>query len=127
MRWPAYSAETVAYPIDLTTNEPSLEPLWTAILTDLESGIETPRIAARFHRGLGEAIVTAGAYWAETHGLSTVGLSGGVLQNRSLFEHVEPGLRERGLTVLSHQRVPSNDGCIALGQALVGVEKLLSH
>jgi hydrogenase maturation protein HypF len=119
--------ESLAYPIDLTTKAPTLEPLWTAMLEDLERGTETARIAARFHRGLGEAIIAAGCYWAERHDLSTVGLSGGVLQNRSLFEQVDGGLRQRGLTVLSHHQVPSNDGCIALGQALIGAETLLSR
>lgn len=118
--------EKAAYPIDLVSDDPTLAPLWHAMLDDLSDGTERRRIAARFHNGLGEAIVTAACHWAETHALSKVALSGGVFQNRSLFEHVDRALSGRGLTVLSHQQVPSNDGCIALGQALVGAEKLLS-
>ncbi|OLN31134.1 [NiFe] hydrogenase metallocenter assembly protein HypF [Desulfovibrio sp. DV] len=47
-------------------------------------------------------------------------LSGGVLQNRTLAVSLPQALRENGLHPLSHLRLPSNDGCISLGQAAYG-------
>jgi hydrogenase maturation protein HypF len=48
-----------------------------------------------------------------------VALSGGVFQNRLLFSQVVNALHKNGLNVLTHKLVPSNDGGIALGQAVI--------
>jgi hydrogenase maturation protein HypF len=57
--------------------------------------------------------------------IRTVVLSGGVFQNRILLERVLAGLTARGLTVLTHSRVPCNDGGLALGQAAIAAARLL--
>jgi len=59
--------------------------------------------------------------------VNTVALSGGVFQNRILFERVHAGLEASGLTVLSHGRVPCNDGGLALGQAAIAGARLLQQ
>ena len=48
-----------------------------------------------------------------------VALSGGVFMNRILTDLVVQGLEALGVRVLVHRRIPPNDGCIALGQAVV--------
>ena len=121
------SRETTAYPIDLTAASPTLAPLWTAMLDDLARGDDRARIAARFHNGLANAIVAAARHWAKAYDIRTAALSGGVFQNRLLFERVERALKTGGLDVLSHRRLPNNDGGIAFGQALVGAARLVSR
>lgn len=101
-------------------------PMWVALLSDLESGISVNAMAARFHLGLASAIVNMADYLAgiESQQLTgTIALSGGVFQNRILFEHVKRGLQKRGFTVLNHSLVPANDGGIALGQALIALAR----
>ncbi|HEY1347695.1 MAG TPA: hypothetical protein VGF54_22115, partial [Streptosporangiaceae bacterium] len=49
----------------------------------------------------------------------TVALSGGVFQNLLLLGQATGGLEEAGFRVLTHARVPPNDGGISLGQAAV--------
>jgi hydrogenase maturation protein HypF len=61
---------------------------------------------------------------ADETGLKRVALSGGCFQNRLLLEGLIETLEEQGLTVFSHQQVPTNDGGIALGQAVVAGPKL---
>jgi hydrogenase maturation protein HypF len=117
--------ETRSYPIDLTAPTPTLAPLWTAMLDDLADGIDRATVAARFHNGLADAIVRAAGHWCRLNGLQDVALSGGVFQNRRLFEEVERGIRHLGLDLLTHRQVPTNDGCIALGQALIAADRLL--
>ena len=56
---------------------------------------------------------------AAGQGIDTVALSGGVVQNRLLFEGVATRLDNAGLKVLAHERVPANDGGLSLGQAVV--------
>src|SRR5262249_54120010 len=48
----------------------------------------------------------------------TVALSGGVFQNVLLAERTVRGLEEIGFRVLTHTRVPCNDGGISFGQAV---------
>jgi hydrogenase maturation protein HypF len=90
-----------------------------AAVADLRRGVDRAVIAARFHHGLAAATVTAVLRLAEVTGLRTVALSGGVFANLLLLGAVAEGLGRHGLRVLSHERVPCNDGGISLGQAAV--------
>jgi hydrogenase maturation protein HypF len=98
-------------------------PMWSALLGDLAAGVEPAAIAARFHRGLADAVVETAAHLAAASGLDIVALSGGVFQNRTLFEAVIEGLRARGLRVLAPGQIPGNDGGLALGQAAVALAR----
>jgi hydrogenase maturation protein HypF len=91
------------------------EPLISAVVADKIAGVPVPRIAAKFHNALVQWIleVAAGAK------LKQVVLSGGVFQNRYLTERAAGMLESRGFVVYTHQRVPPNDGGIALGQAVM--------
>jgi len=81
-------------------------------------------VAQRFHRTLVVMLseITRKAY-LET-GLKTVALSGGVFQNVLLVEALAHELEAAGFTVLLHEQVPTNDGGISLGQAVIGQEFL---
>ena len=93
-------------------------PMWRALCDDLAAGAGPRDVATRFHAGLANALTELSVELAAAHGLETVALSGGVLQNRTLFEALCARLRAADLAVLSHHRVPSNDGGLALGQAV---------
>ncbi|MBK5932135.1 carbamoyltransferase HypF [Halochromatium salexigens] len=110
----AFAIDTRAEPWQL---DPA--PMWSALLDDLAAGVPAAMIAARFHAGLAETVAELAARAAQRHGLETVALSGGVFQNRTLFEATLKALRARGLQVLTHTRVPANDGGLALGQAAI--------
>jgi len=100
-------------------------PMWSSLLDDLAARTGLPLAAARFHRGLADALVELARELASGFGLEAVALSGGVFQNRTLFEAVSAGLRQRGLQVLAHRQVPANDGGLALGQAAVALAREL--
>ena len=55
---------------------------------------------------------------AQRVGEGAVALSGGCFQNKYLLERSVDRLREEGFRPYWHQRVPTNDGGIALGQTL---------
>ncbi len=118
-------AETMAYPFELQDGVIGSVAMWTALLDDLAGGVDKARIAARFQRGLAGAICDCAAVQCARLGLQTVALSGGVFQNRTLFSAVHRDLEKLGLRVLSHSRVPNNDGGISFGQALVAAARLL--
>ena len=118
------------YPLDLHTNAAGLleidpAPMWWALLHDLQKGYDRATIAAHFHQGLIHVLVDACALLAAQHTLKTVVLSGGVLQNVLLFTHLQTHLQARGLTVLTHSQVPTNDGGLSLGQTAIAAAQLL--
>jgi len=90
-------------------------PLIEAVHRDVGRGEAVARIAARFHNALANWIVSV----AEHAGERRVALSGGVFQNGYLVERTAALLEARGFQVYTHQRVPPNDGGIALGQAVI--------
>jgi hydrogenase maturation protein HypF len=90
-------------------------PLVDAVLQDKNAGVAAAWIAARFHNALAGWILTE----AQRVGVSQVALSGGVFQNSYLVDRAIDLLEQNGHTVYAHQRVPANDGGIALGQAVM--------
>jgi hydrogenase maturation protein HypF len=94
-------------------------PLLADILAALDAGVPVERIALGFHRALAEATAHLVGTVAAQRGLSTVGLSGGVFANRILSRELVALLAVRNLDVLTHSRIPGNDGGLALGQAVV--------
>ena len=87
-------------------------PMVEAILSDVQKGVAIGRISAKFHNALAEAVVTV----AKKTGEQRVMLSGGCFQNRYLTERTVRRLQAEGFQPYWHQRVPPNDGGIALGQ-----------
>ncbi len=83
-----------------------------AILRDHKAGESIGVIAAKFHNMLAEIIVAIARDIAEPK----VALSGGCFQNRYLTERAIARLRAENFSPYWHQRVPPNDGGIALGQ-----------
>ena len=90
-------------------------PLISAVVADKIAGVPVPRIAAKFHNALVQWILDLAAGTR----LKQIVFSGGVFQNRYLTEHAAAALESRGFEVHTHQRVPPNDGGIALGQAVM--------
>jgi hydrogenase maturation protein HypF len=133
--WLANGDEALDYPFAIPRMKggfPYIEPLamWQALLGDLILATPLGVMAARFHRGLAKAIVRmidqlVAQSVSEPTPIRTVVLSGGVFQNRVLFEAVCAGVAAGGLTVLTHSRVPCNDGGLALGQATIAAARLL--
>ncbi|MGC3958582.1 MAG: carbamoyltransferase HypF [Verrucomicrobiota bacterium] len=110
----ARTEEAYEFPL-LTSHAPMLldwSPVVEGVLVDVTRSVPLADIAAKFHHGLAEAIVAV----AREFGCERVALSGGCFQNRYLTERAVTRLRKEGFQPYWHQRVPTNDGGIALGQ-----------
>jgi hydrogenase maturation protein HypF len=94
-------------------------PVVESIVGDVRTNVPAGEISDKFHSALAESIVAV----ARRAGLPAVILSGGCFQNRLLTERTVARLREKGHRPYWHQRVPPNDGGIALGQ-VVAARKL---
>ncbi|HXE43279.1 MAG TPA: hypothetical protein VN516_09670, partial [Candidatus Baltobacteraceae bacterium] len=114
----AYHLKIIHAPNDETILD--WQPMVLEILTDLKSKISVAEISAKFHNALVEAIVTV----AKSFGLNRIALSGGCFQNRYLTERTVTRLRQENFQPYWHQRVPPNDGGIALGQIFAARHQL---
>jgi hydrogenase maturation protein HypF len=94
-------------------------PMIKAILVDVQQGASVGIISARFHNALAEGIVAV----AKRAGQNRVVLSGGCFQNRYLTERAVRRLQAEGFRPYWHQRVPPNDGGIALGQVVAALRQ----
>ncbi len=116
------------YEFDLQVNEdgPAIVDWGSAIsdiIADVQFGVCRALIAARFHNMLVETIIRV----ARLSGEGSVALSGGCFQNKYLLERSVQRLREEGFRPFWHQRVPTNDGGISLGQTLAAVRFLAGN
>jgi hydrogenase maturation protein HypF len=90
------------------------------IITDMREHISRSIISAKFHNTLVEIIIAI----AKKIGQPRVVLSGGCFQNRYLTERAVKRLQEEKFRPYWHQRVPPNDGGIALGQVYAALRSL---
>ncbi|MBA2691464.1 MAG: carbamoyltransferase HypF [Rubrobacter sp.] len=89
------------------------------VVEDLLSGREAEEISAKFHRTMAEVVAAGCERVREQDGTSIVALSGGTFQNMLLLAQVIKLLERKGFTVHRHRRVPTSDGGLALGQAML--------
>ena len=106
-----------AYPFPFAGRELDFRPLLSALIRDRQRGRDTSEIARAFQAGLACGICDAITTVAETAGIETVALSGGVFQNELLLEDVKRCLENSRLRILTNHAIPPNDGGISLGQA----------
>jgi hydrogenase maturation protein HypF len=105
------------YPFEIVEGPPSIVN-WALMipemLIDLQKGHPVGIISAKFHNTLTEVIVAI----ARKVGESRILLTGGCFQNRYLVERSVRRLSRAGFQPYWHQRVPPNDGGIAVGQVV---------
>jgi hydrogenase maturation protein HypF len=109
------SEVTEVYPFKLSNAVPQIvdwAPMISEILIDLQRGISPGVISAKFHNTLADIVVEV----ARQVVTPKIVLTGGCFQNRYLLERAVQRLSQAGFKPYWHQRVPANDGGIALGQ-----------
>ncbi len=95
-------------------------PVIRAVAADVLAQVPTAVIAAKLHLAVAALIVQVSLRQRRQTGLNRVALSGGVFQNTTLLDLATRQLQAHNFTVLTHRRVPPNDGGLALGQAIIG-------
>lgn len=116
------------YKLDRSLSDSGIQLDWARmireILSDIQHQVPTSSIAAKFHNTVAESVVTVAKQIQEWQGIQSVVLSGGCFQNRLLSEKTIHRLRLEKFQVYWPQQVPPNDGGIALGQAIVGLQTI---
>lgn len=121
LEFAADSAISGIFDFELNASEKYLsfdwQPMIEEILTELKRKVPVPILAAKFHNTLAEMVVQA----AKSVGESKVILSGGCFQNAFLLERTVHRLQAQRFNVYWHQRIPTNDGGIAVGQVAMAM------
>lgn len=111
------SCRPYPFVFDKRSRELRWQAALTAMVSDRIKGRAVADLSRSFHLGLAVGAAEAAEAFCREYQLATVVLSGGVMQNLLLLEHLEKQLLAAGLRVLVNRRVPANDGGISLGQA----------
>jgi hydrogenase maturation protein HypF len=99
-------------------------PLIKGVISDIKEGKSSGYISSKFHNSIVTMVANTCSTLRDNLGLNKVALSGGCFQNTYLLSESIRRLTKKGFEVLYHRKVPTNDGGIALGQALIANELL---
>jgi len=98
----------------------AVAPIIKGIVADVQRGLPAFIISRKFHNTLIEGCAELCSEIGKETQLNRVVLSGGCFQNRLLLEGLTRALTQRNMKVYSHRQVPTNDGGLCLGQAVIG-------
>jgi hydrogenase maturation protein HypF len=93
------------------------------ILADIAAGIQPGAISGRFHGTIVNMVEEVCCRIKREKGLNRVVLSGGVFQNMLLLSECLDRLELQGFKIYIHRKVPTNDGGISLGQAVIAMAR----
>jgi len=91
------------------------EPLLDILMNELRPVADRASI---FHTSMAETILQQARQARTAHGVSKIGLSGGVFQNRALTEQAVALLENDDFKVMLPEAVPVNDAGISFGQVI---------
>jgi hydrogenase maturation protein HypF len=100
------------------------ETIIRSVVEDLIEEVPPSIVSARFHAAVANLILTMVQLIRDRYKLNRVVMSGGVFQNLCLLNSSRQKLSGAGFEVFTHNRVPTNDGGICLGQAAVANAQL---
>lgn len=110
------------YPFSHDSNSIEIGDALSAIVADINNGVETKIISAKFHNTIAQFLACLADKAKSKTGINTVAFSGGVFCNRFLCQRLIELLQNNGFRVLFNRLVPANDGGISLGQAAIAAK-----
>jgi hydrogenase maturation protein HypF len=119
----ADEAEAGKYVFDVEADQVRVRSVVEALVKDVMAGVPIQKISARFHNGLAESVRETVKKISGETGIRSIVLSGGVWQNITLLRRTLSLLRNDGFEVYIHREVPTNDGGLSLGQAVIAANK----
>jgi hydrogenase maturation protein HypF len=95
------------------------EYMFKQVINDLEKNVDIKKIATQFHNTVAEIILSMCVTIREQYGINKVVLSGGVFQNSFLLNQTIKRMNKKNFVIFLHKKMPPNDACISLGQAVI--------
>jgi hydrogenase maturation protein HypF len=112
------------YLFDLEKDQVRVGSAIEALIADAMAGVHVSKISTRFHNGLAICVLEICQKIRSEAGIGEVALSGGVWQNITLLGRTLSLLKDEGFKVYIHREVPTNDGGLSLGQAVVAAARM---
>jgi hydrogenase maturation protein HypF len=121
--------ERGCYPVVIEAHDASVVistgSLIRSVVDDLIGGADVGTVSGRFHNWVSASLVETALRVRERQNIDTVALSGGCFQNEILLGRTKSALESRGFDVIVNRLVPTNDGGISFGQAVVAAATVL--
>jgi hydrogenase maturation protein HypF len=105
-----------SYEAHILDGEIKVKKIVENIISDFKNGEDIGKITTKFHNTVADLIFRSAIKMKEKYNINRVSLSGGVFQNIFLLRKTVNLFKKNGFEVFLHKNVPSNDGCISLGQ-----------
>ena len=99
-------------------------PIIRGVIRDMAQGLGLPEISSKFHVTLVRLFSDLCEEIRRETGLNQIAMSGGVFQNSILMTDLTKALVLKRFEVFTHSLIPTNDGGICLGQAMVAARTL---
>lgn len=99
-----------------------LEPIISGVVQDVTRDVDPSKISGKFHNSLIRLFSEICEEIRTETGLNRVAMSGGVFQNAIILKGLIQALSEKGFQVFTHRLVPTNDGGVCLGQAVIAAQ-----
>jgi len=115
------------YPVNVISADPveiDFSHTILKIINDLDKGENKGIVSSKFHNTVVTAIMRVVQRLSQVYSIKDVVLCGGVFQNLYLLERVMSSLTSTGMEVHIHEKVPTNDAGISLGQAYIIRERI---
>ena len=116
--------ERASYSFGLNQDKVEVQTVVEALINDVMAGVHISKISARFHNGLAQSVREICSKIKSETGIDEVILSGGVWQNITLLGRTLSLLKNDGFRVYIHRKVPTNDGGLSLGQAVIAATRM---
>lgn len=119
------------FPYEISTKNEILKinimPLFGQLTESIIKGsLSINDLSRAFHNTITQITTDVCVQIKEKHGLNNIVLSGGVFQNQYLLKSCYNNLTSEGFNVFIHSLIPTNDGGISLGQAIVASHKFIN-
>lgn len=101
-----------------------MENVFVQIAKDLHNMVSPARISLKFHHTIKDVVIQICSNLSKKTDCRVICLSGGVFQNRLLLSLVEHDLKNEDFQVYYPQKIPANDGGLALGQLVVAAHSI---
>ena len=98
-------------------------PMLFSIIEKKRSGEDSAQLAKAFHLTIAAMLAETVKRISAITNINRAVISGGCFANRILLEYLQKSLIAGGFDVFIHKKVPTGDGGIALGQAVIAAER----
>ncbi len=110
---------TEHYDYDIYESNIDVSQMIKQIVGDMEQGLSSGDISAKFHNTIGEMVYSVSSLIAKKTEIGKVVVSGGCFQNKYLLNYITKRFEHDKLDLFTHKKFSTTDLGISVGQAVI--------